>query len=192
MDVRPLLRALAFDPGQRRLGELGPPQKSIQLDRRGRTLRITTALLVKGSCRITRPFSDPAKLADHLALGQFAHLRDRIEADVKSLAALYQYGRTHGSVRVRWGFLDELIPVPWVHPDEPTLHNLELTAFEQGVPLEIVAGHVPDWSDPWWRVQLAHVVKQNWRTWLVDGNGDGIDERDIQLARLARPVGHCF
>ena len=46
LGVRPLLRALAFDPGARSLAELGPPQKSKKLNRRERTLQITTPLLV--------------------------------------------------------------------------------------------------------------------------------------------------
>ena len=55
--VRALLRALEFEPGERRLAELGPPQKTMQIDRRGRTLRITTSLLIQGSCGISRPFT---------------------------------------------------------------------------------------------------------------------------------------
>jgi hypothetical protein len=62
VDVRALLRALEFEPGARRLSELGPPQKTWQLNRRGRTLRITTGLLVQGSCGISRPFADDAVL----------------------------------------------------------------------------------------------------------------------------------
>jgi len=38
VDVRALLRTLNIDPGERRLAELGPPQKTRQLNRRGRTL----------------------------------------------------------------------------------------------------------------------------------------------------------
>jgi hypothetical protein len=58
VDVRGLLRALSFDPGSRRLGELGPPQKTIRLNKRGGTLEITTEPLVRGSCRIGRPCGD--------------------------------------------------------------------------------------------------------------------------------------
>lgn len=53
-----LLRSLDFKPGERRLAELGAPQKTRQLNRRGRTLRITTGLLVQGSCGISRSFGD--------------------------------------------------------------------------------------------------------------------------------------
>lgn len=112
MDVRGLLRALGFDPGERRLAELGPPQKTKKLNQRGRTLKITTALLVQGSCGIGKPFGDEKKLAEHLAKGDETKVRRRREADVKSLCALYEYGRLHGAVRLRWGFLDERIPAP--------------------------------------------------------------------------------
>ena len=63
-------------------------------------------------------------------------LRRRLEADAKALFALYQYGSLHGAVRLRWGFLDEMIPAPWVHRDERTLYDLvkrahELRAYER-------------------------------------------------------------
>ena len=58
VDIRAVLRALGVDPGPRRLGELGP-QKSLRLDRGGRTLQITTAMLIQGSCGIGRPLGDP-------------------------------------------------------------------------------------------------------------------------------------
>jgi hypothetical protein len=32
-------------------------------------------------------------------------------------------------VRFRWGFLDERIPAPWVHRDEPMLHDLKRSAL---------------------------------------------------------------
>ena len=64
VEVRALLRNLNFDPGTRRLGELGPPQRTMQLDQRGRSLKTTTSLLVQGSCGIHRPFGDPGVLAD--------------------------------------------------------------------------------------------------------------------------------
>ena len=119
VEVRALLRALDFEPGERRLAELGPAQKTKKLNRAGRTLKITTALLVQGSCGISRPFGEESKLARYLATGALSKLRTRIESDAKSLYALYEYGRLHGCLRLRWGFLDELIDAPWVHRDEP-------------------------------------------------------------------------
>ncbi|MEM9462300.1 MAG: hypothetical protein AAGF11_49565 [Myxococcota bacterium] len=187
MDVRALLRALGFDAGACRLAELGPPQKSKTINKRGRTLKITPELLIQGSCGISRPFGDPKKLAAYLRDGDHKKLRRRLEANVKSLFALYEYGRLHGAVRLRWGFLDEFIPAPWVHRDEPTIHDLVRAAQEADIPLEVVVGSAPGWADPWSRVRLAFVegYANNWRTWLVDDQGYEIDEGEVQRARLS-------
>ena len=189
VDVRALLRRLGIEPGERRLGELGPPRKSTQLNRQGRTLRITTSLLVQGSCGIGRPFGDERVLRGYLDSGERTKLRRRLEADAKSLFALYQYGRLHGSVRLRWGFLDEMIPAPWVHRDEPMLYSLMDRAHALRVPLEVVVGSAPGWSDPWARARLAWVQTEEigWRSWLVDGDGRELDRGEVQLARLAAP-----
>ena len=144
VDARGLLGALGFEPGARRLVELSPPRKSKQLNRRGRTLKITTALLVQGSCGISRPFGDKKKLAEYLAKGELTKLRRRLEADVKSLYALHEYGRLHGTLRLRWGFLDERIPAPWVDYDEPGLHCLMKSALANNIPLEVVVGSAPE------------------------------------------------
>lgn len=187
IDVRRLLRTLGFDPGKRRLGELGPPRKSMTINRRGRTLKITTSLLVQGSCGVSRPFGDPKKMRDYLKAGKLTQLRRRLEADAKSLYALYQYGRLHGCVCLRWGFLDERIPAPWVHRDEATLSNLKDQAFERDLPLEVVVGSAPGWAEPWSRVEPAYVEKEQngWRSRLVGETGHVIDEDEIQLARIA-------
>jgi hypothetical protein len=191
VNVRPLLRALGVDPGDRRLAELGPPQKTWQLNRRGRTLKITTELLVQGSCGITRPFGDERTMREYLRSGAESRFRRRLEADAKSLYALYQYGRVHGCVRLRWGFLDEVLPAPWVHRDEFTLHHLLKEAHTRGVPLEVVAGSAPGWAEPWSRVQRAIVVPDswNWPSLLVDDRGYEIPRVEVQLARL--PSGPC-
>ena len=187
IDVRTLLRTLRFDPETRRLGELGPPQRTRTIDGRGRTLKITTGLLVQGSCGIGRPFGDETTMREYLAAGELTKLRRRLEADARSLYAIYQYGRLHGTVRLRWGFLDERLPAPWVHRDEVTLHNLKDEAHRRGVPLEIVVGSAPGWADPWSRLRRAHVMTEpdGWRSWLVDDTGSVIPEDEIQLARLA-------
>jgi hypothetical protein len=187
VDVRALLRALRFDPGTRRLAELGPPQKTMQTSRRRRKLRITTSLLVRSSCGISRPFAAPGVLRRYLREGQAAKLRRRLEADARSLCALYEYGRLHGAVRVRSGLLEAWIPVPWVHRDETKLFDLERRAFELRLPLEVVLGCAPDWRDPWSRAERAYVHRDEarWRSWLVDEHGCFIDDADVQLARLA-------
>jgi len=184
VDVRALLRSLHIEPGERRLADLGPPQKTMQ--RMGSpTLRLTTKLLVQGSCGISRPFGDSKIMLGYLHDAKLAKLRLRLEADAKSLFALYQYGRLHRAVRIRWGFDEEMLPVPWVHREEPTLFDLMNRAHERDVPLEIVHGAAPSFEEPWSRVQPAFVVQDalTFDSWLVDVRGVGIDEDDVQLAR---------
>lgn len=183
-NVRPLLRVLGFDPGRRRLAELGPPQKSIRLNRRGRTLRITLPMLVRGSCGIARPFGDPTTIARYVASGQTTRARRRLEADAKSLFAYYQFGRLHGWVRLRWGFLDERLPAPWVDRAEPTFYELLRQAHETDRELEIVTGSAPGWENPWSRAGRCIVVHTGWDYHLIGDDGGEIDERDVQLARL--------
>ncbi len=168
-----------------RLADLGPPQKTRQLNRRGRTLKITTKLLVQGSCGISRPFGDSAKLRGYLQAGQKTQLRRRLEADVKSLFALYQYGRLHGMVRLCWGFLDEMLPVPWCARQEPRLYDLKKRAHESDEGLEVVVGNAPGWAEPWARAQQCSVVAEprGYPLLLVDGDGFLIDDDEVQLAR---------
>ncbi|MBI5446721.1 MAG: hypothetical protein HY900_36580 [Deltaproteobacteria bacterium] len=185
--VRGLLSKLTFDPCDRRLAELGPPQKTIRLNRRGRTLKITTDLLVQGSRGISHPFGEPAKLERYLREGQTERLRRRLEADAKSLYAFYEYGRLHGSVRLRWGFLDEMIPAPWVHRDESTLFDLLREAETGGETLEVVWGSAPGWADPWARAVTCRVERDadGHTELLIDEAGWAIDDREVQAARRA-------
>ena len=187
LQIRARLCALGFDPGERRLAELEPPQKTKRLNRRGRTLKVTTTLLVQGSCGIGKPFGEDSKLAAYLATGATGKLLRRLEADAKSLHALYEYGRLHGAVRLRWGFLDERLPVPWVDRDEQTLYDLEKSALAMNVPLEVVVGSAPAWSEPWSRARLARVKRDpdGWRHGLVGDDGSVIDEATVQRARLS-------
>jgi hypothetical protein len=187
VDIRGLLRELEVEQNARRLAELGPPQKSKRLNRQGRTLRITTELLIQGSCNIVRPLANAAKLHGYLRAGQDTRFRRRLEADAKSLFALYQYGRLHGAVRLRWGFLDEMLPVPWVHRDEPTLFDLVRQASDLDRPLEVVAGTAPGWTDPWSRARMVRVERgtPGSRTVLIDETGWPLEMEEIQLARVA-------
>jgi len=187
VNVRSVLRALEIDPGERRLAELGPPQKSKQLNKRGRTLRITAAMLIQGSCGIAQPLGDEKKMIGYLREGRTTRFRQRLEADAKSLFALYEYGRLHGAVRLRWGFLDEMIPAPWVHRDEPVLYDLMRLAQERSQRLEVVAGTAPGWAEPWARAFRCHVERDSdgYGMSLVDETGFVLDDREIQLARLA-------
>lgn len=184
--IRPLLRRLGFDPGIRRLIDLGPPQKRLTLNRSGRTLAITNELLVRSSCGISRPFGDLEQMWRYFTSGQESKLRRRLEADAKSLFALYQYGHLHGGVRIRWGFLDEWIPAPWRYEAEPGLYEIEQQSHETGRALEAVLGSAPGWSDPWSRVHRLRVVREQdgFHFTILDEDGLRVEARAIQLVRL--------
>ncbi len=187
LEVRPLLRALDFEPGESRLAELSAPQKTRRLNRTGRTLKITTEMLIRSSCGISSALGDAGRLREYLERGQLTKLRRRLEADAKSLFAYYQYARLHGAVRLRWGFLDEMILAPWVPWDEHGLHDLKRRAHELGQALEIVAGSAPGWAEPWSRARPCSVREDSRGRGLVlvDEEGMPIDDRDVQLARVA-------
>jgi hypothetical protein len=159
-----------------RLVDLKPPQKTRQLNRAGRKLTITPELLITGSTGISRPLGDPAKIAQYLAGDQETKLRRRLESDVKSLLAFYNYGLLHRRVRLRWGFLDEDLGVDWAQPGDPSLHGVleERQASRQEA--EIVYGSAPGWSDPWSRFVRVKIlsfdfmsvrVESNERTWTI-------------------------
>jgi hypothetical protein len=190
VDIRATLRALAIDPGDRRLAEIGPPQKSVRLNSSGRTLKITTAMLIKSSCGISRPLGDEKKLRTYLAKGQTDKFVARLEADAKALCALHQYGKVQGCVRLRWGFLDQVFPVPWHHYDEPTIYHLKREAFALSMALIAVVGHAPAWGDPWSRARRLEVVRseREYDLTLFDELGRYVDDRDVQLARLEAVV----
>ena len=190
VDIRATLRELAVDPGDLRLAELGPPQKSMRLNKSGRTLKITTAMLIQGSCGIRRPLGDEDKLRAYLANGQFSQFQRRLEADAKAIFALYQYGKVHGCVRLRWGFLDEMFPAPWHHRDEPMLYHLLREAHALSMGIIAVVGSAPGWEDPWSRARRLDVVRgtSEYDLLLCDEHGSFVDERDVQLARLEAVV----
>lgn len=188
IDVRPLLRSLGANENMWRLTELGPPQKTRKLNKSGRTLKITTDLLVSGSTGISRPFGDEKKKADYLRLGDTEKLRRRLESDAKHLLAYYEYGRLHGAVRLRWGFLDEMIRVSWAHWDEPRFYSLVQTAEETGGAVEAVVGTAPGFSNPWARAKrLSAEPSVGYRPLLVTDDGLVVRSEEVQLARLVRP-----
>jgi len=190
VDIRATLRVLAIDAGDRRLAELGPPQKSVRLNGSGRTLKITTAMLIQSSCGIRRPLGDETQLRGYLAKGQMTKLVDRLEADAKALFALHEYGKVHGAVHLRWGSLDQMFPAPWHHRDEPTLYHLKNEAFALSMDLVAVVGSAPAWRDPWSRARRLEVLRgeREYNRLLFDEVGNYVDDRDVQLARLEAVV----
>lgn len=147
-------------------------------------------MLIHGSCGISRPLGDPKKLRTYLAKEQLPQLQRRLEADAKSLYALHEYGRLHGYVRLRWGFLDEIFPAPWLHRDEPMFFQLKKQARELSLGLEAVVGSAPGWEDPWSRATHLDVEpgEREHDLMLFDELGRYVDDRDVQLARLEAAV----
>lgn len=186
LEIRTLLRGIGVDPTTLRLAELGPAQKSMKLNKRGRTLKITAEMLIQATCGISRPL-EPDRLREYLVAGEEGKLRRRLESEAKALYAFHEYGRLHHCVRLRWGFLDERLPAPWVQRDEQHLRQVMQQALACGVPLEVVVGGAPGWTDPWSRAFSARVVQgeDSWDLYLVDEVGMAVREEDVQLARLA-------
>jgi len=185
VDVRGILRSLDLSAQRWRLAELGPPQKTMKLSPRGRPLRLTTELLLLGSCGLKRVY-DPARIQRKLAAGALTAAQKLLESEAKALVALYNYGCVHGHVRLRYRGYDTRLSAPWVHFDAPVLHHLLTTAFTINAPVQVVVGSAPDWEHPWARAELATVgVTVEQERVLVDRGGRLIHPWDVQLARLA-------
>lgn len=186
LHVRETLHALRLDPDRWRLVDLKPPQKGRRLNRRGRTLNITPELLISSTTRISRPLGDPATLAQYLAEGETGKLTRRLESDVKALHAFYRYGLLHHCVRLRWGFLDEVLSVDWALPGEPHLHEVLRRAKDAGVQVDLVVGSAPGWADPWSRARRGSILDvESWQaTVRLDDEVWRLDLRDIQAVRV--------
>jgi hypothetical protein len=96
-------------------------------------------------------------------------------------------GVLHGCVRLRWGFLDEALPVEWAQPGEPHLHEVLRGAQETGQALDVVVGAAPGWSEPWARARRVEIVSLDaWHVTLrAAGTTYPVDQRDIQAVRPA-------
>ena len=189
--VRETLQAVGVcDADRFRLVDLKPPQKTRRLNRQGRTLTITPELLITSTTGMSHPLGDPAKMAAYLAAGDFAKLARRLESDVKALFAFYQYGAMHHCVRLRWGFLNDILAVDWTGPGDPSLHELlrEYAATHQ--PVQIVWGTAPGWSDPWSRARRVNIVSFDAGTLIVESDGLlwQIPRYDIQAVRPAPEI----
>jgi hypothetical protein len=185
LDVREQLRVLGVEVGTRRVLELGATQKGRTLNRAGRTLRITPAMLIQSSCGIARPLGEGTKLRGYVREAQWAKLARRVEADGKSLAAMFTYGRLHGAMRLRWGFLDEWVSTNWTEFDDPhRLQALKRDAHAQGRPLEVVL-HTAAWEAPWSRAREVTPRDLGGSTLaLLDDDTGVVCEADIVAARI--------
>jgi len=190
--VRETLYALDIrDHEKWQLTDLKPPQKTRQLNRAGKKLKITPELLISGSTGISRPLADPAKIAAYLANDQQTRLRRRLESDVKSLFAYYMYGLLHRHVRLRWGFLAEHLPVDWALPGDPSLYDILEECRESGNLVEIVFGSAPGWNEPWSRAIRAKIVASDFMTVTVQGSETSFIPRDEIQAIRVLPNSEC-
>lgn len=155
-----LLEALGVAPDGFGLADIDRPQKTRQLNQRGRRLRLTNEMLISGTLGRSRPLGEEDRYRAYLEKGHLGRLRRRLVADAKSLWAYYRFGVLHRGVRLRWGFVDELLPVEWALPGDPGLQCLAREAFERGERLQVVAGGPPAWPDPWERSTYVDVVRQ--------------------------------
>ena len=189
--VRETLHAVGvYDADRFRLVDLKPPQKTRRLNRQGRTLTITPELLITSTTGMSHPLGDPAKMAAYLAAGDFAKLARRLESDVKALFAFYQYGVMHHCVRLRWGFLNDTLPVDWAVPGDPSLYEALQEYRATNQPVQIVWGSAPGWSDPWSRARRVNIVSFDAGMLIVESDGLQwqIPRYDIQAVRPAREI----
>lgn len=186
LHIREILHGLRLDPDRWRLVDLSPPHKSRRINRVGRTLKITPELLIWGTTGIGRPLGDSEKVAQYLARGEAGKLARRLESDVKALYAFYRYGVLHRGVRLRWGFLDDILGVDWVLPGDPHLYDILDRARQAGAPVDIVTGSAPGWTDPWSRARRVEVVHiEPWVVTVRQGTEKvPIDRREIQAVRM--------
>ncbi len=186
LHIRETLHALRLDPDRWRLVDLRPPHKSRRINRAGRTLKITPELLIWSTTGIGRPLGDPDKMARYLGRGEVGKLARRLESDVKALYAFYRYGVLHRGVRLRWGFLDEVLGVDWALPGDPRLYDILDRARHDDTSVDIVTGAAPEWADPWARARRVEVVHiEPWVVTVRQGTEKvPIDRREIQAVRM--------
>ena len=158
------LERMGIAPGERRLVDLSPPRKTVSLNRRGRTLRVTPELVLSSTLGLSRALGDPRKMVRDLMAGSAGKVFRRLQADLKALWRLYQYGCLHGEVRLEWGFLRECLGVGWNIGRLPCLYEVIEEAVKTGDLLEAVLGRTaPGWEDPWSRGIRLRALKYDWK-----------------------------
>ena len=186
-------RSLAALGLERRCADLTRHPHTRQLNRRGRTLRITTARTDNRDGRHQPPLVRPGGHAP-VPRRRRHHpgLRRRLESDVKALAAFYRYGRLHGDVRLRWGFLDERRPVEWPGSPGDPLHAMVAAASAADAELDVVAGSAPGWADPWSRAMRGRATLDHNALRLHTRQGlQVIPRAEIQAVRVCTAGQTC-
>jgi hypothetical protein len=185
--IRQTLVRLGSDPERFRLAEFSPAQKTRVLNRSGRKLVITPELVIAGTTGISRPLGDPNKIAQYLAERQETKLTRRLESTAKALYAFYQQCVLLGCAYLRWGFLNEVLPLGWDTRGDPRLRQILDRARAAGALVEIVTGSVPGWEDPWARARLVELLDLDaWTAWFrEEGTELQIPYEEIRAVRLA-------
>lgn len=121
-------------------------------------------------------------------------LTRRMESTAKALCAYYNFGVMHSFVRLRWGFIDEIVGVEkWRLPSDPHLYDILRQSKNEMIPVEIVIGSSPGWTDPWSRAHRLQVLDLDaWRITVRipdDAESYWIDRTEIQAARLVSSPG---
>lgn len=183
--VRTILTQRGLDADRWRLASLDPPQKTMRLNKAGRVLHITPAMILSSTVGLR--LGDPEKLADYLRKGDVGKLRRRLEADAHAWAALYAFGVLHHVVRLRWGFLDETLRVTWALPGERDAWDLLEEEKTTGKEVDIVLGSAPSWTDPWSRAVRVRVLALDSWTWTFEKEGHvfRVPRYDLAAVRIA-------
>jgi hypothetical protein len=186
IEVRECLRRLGLSIARFQTIELGPPKKTVKLNRRGDRLRLTPELVISGSTGIRRPLTEAATLAADIAARSLGRLRRALERDAKSLVTFYDYVRLHRYARLRWGFLDERLHVDWPVPGDESLHGILENAARNGSTVELVLGRAPSWKAPWADARRGTISRFEWGSFRFQ---EGVlsqvcDGADVQAARV--------
>ncbi len=118
------------------------------------------------------------------------HIRRNYEIDDRDRDDAVPCG-LHRFVRLRWGFLDDVLPAEWAHPGDPLLYDILTEANRKDSSIDLVVGSAPGWSDPWSRAMSVQIVRLEYWTVAVR-QGDEVFEinrHDIQAVRPSRGFG---
>lgn len=187
LDVEETLEELGVDAAGRRLVDLGPPQKTRRVSSR-RVLTLSAEMLMRGSLLTRRPLHPESRYRARLAAGDAGAARSMLEADLKNLHRFHRYGVLQHGVLLRWGFLEEYLPVGWGLPGERALAPMLLDAHTRGMEVELVLDEPPGWERPWAGARRFRVEEiRYWDFDLRSARGlEVIDRRHVFEARLAQ------
>lgn len=191
LDPRIELDRLGIDVGDRDLVSLRPPIKSKKLNRAGRILRISPELVYQGTIGRSDSLYDARKLAAYHRAGHIAKIERRLLSDAKALHDVYVYGSMHGYLRLRWGFLRELVPVQFGASWRGLLEDELKKAYLEGALVDVVLFSPPGWSDPWSRAMRCRIRNRGRfdATFESEGKVIQVALEDIYALRLAGEGG---